>query len=693
MRTCPAIASRWWRPPVALVLVILLAAALRFLYLDAIPPGFHYDEALEALEAWRVLTRPGYHPIYFPGDFGLAPLFIYLDSLAFRLLPALPSVPRGIAAVIGTLTVPAVYGLGRELRLADDRVPPGTPLLAAATLAILPWHITFSRVGIEPILVPLFLVLVIWTLLNGLRTNRWITWFGLGTALGLSVYTYPAAWLLPPLVICIVAYLWLTSRDRLAGRGRGLILAGVIATLVAAPLILHFVQYPGQVLLRSSQVAAVGTGRRANAALAAIASNLVKALGMFSFAGDTDPRSNIPGMPVLNPLLSIPFCLGVMLAFWRWKRPATAILLLAAGFMLAVTVFSEHAPNFRRSLGMTPIIALFCGLGLATLLGSSCDSSAASQPSAGENSPAEGSRCGRAAMRFRRLRHWAGAAAVLLILSASAILGASAYFDRWAHSPSLFYAYDEGLWQIGDYVKSLPSGEAIYVTPRPAIDATLAFAWREGPPVRHFDGRHALILPPADREATYVVIEHEDFRGAGLLASLYGDAVEDRVFLDRDGKVYARALQIPAGAVPARPPANAAQGSWPGIELIGYDLDRATYHPGNIVYLQIWWRATAKVSSDWTVFTHLLGPPKTDGSILWAGKDARPGQGSIPTTAWLPGDVILDEYQIQLPDDVPPGEYPIEVGLYDPVRGGARAITTEPPGSDHLILGTVRVEQ
>ena len=39
--------------------------------LDRIPPGFHYDEAFEALEAWRVLTQPGYHPIFFPGNFGL----------------------------------------------------------------------------------------------------------------------------------------------------------------------------------------------------------------------------------------------------------------------------------------------------------------------------------------------------------------------------------------------------------------------------------------------------------------------------------------------------------------------------------------------------------------------------------------------------------------------------------------------
>ena len=40
---------------------------------------------------------------------------------------------------------------------------------------------------------------------------------------------------------------------------------------------------------------------------------------------------------------------------------------------------------------------------------------------------------------------------------------------------------------------------------------------------------------------------------------------------------------------------------------------------------------------------------------------------------------------------MPAGGYTIEVGLYDPAAGGARAITTDPAGQDHLILGTVQV--
>jgi hypothetical protein len=126
--------------------------------------------------------------------------------------------------------------------------------------------------------------------------------------------------------------------------------------------------------------------------------------------------------------------------------------------------------------------------------------------------------------------------------------------------------------------------------------------------------------------------------------------------------------------------------------LIGYDLDRPGYQPGEIVYLQLWWRATGKVATDWTVFTHLLGPPKADGSTLWAGHDARPGQGSAGVTTWVPGDLILDEYQLRLPSNAPPGQYQIEIGLYNPAAGGTRATTSSPPGQDYLILGTITVQ-
>jgi len=708
--------ARRWLLPAGLLLITALAAFLRFWQLDRIPPGFHYDEAFEALEAWRVLTQRGYHPIFFPGNFGVEPMFIYLTSLAFRLFGETPTIMRGIAALIGTLTVPALFALCRELARSDKLMPAALPLFAAFALAVMRWHIFFSRVGIEPILVPFLLTLMLWAYWRARRTNSLVAWIAFGLTAGLGPYTYPAGRLLPviALVLGVGTLVWRIGEtrkqvDKETGKpgnketgkrapigvtshlrsSAPLLLSGVVALVVVAPLALNWLQHPDQLLLRSSQIA-VGP---AGAAGGTPVRNLLATAAMFNFRGDPDPRNNQPGLPVLDILMSIPFLIGLGVMLWRWRRPAFGVTLLAGAIMLIPTVLSEYAPHFRRALGAAPIVALLCGLGLAILLGQR-RADLATQP---DEVPArlreDGVSPAQIAAGMDRLRQLGRVIIVAVIMLGATVYTMTAYFGKWGNSQAIYYAYDQGLWEIGQYVLRLPVEESVYVTPRPATDMTLAFAWREGRPVRHFDGRHAFIAAASDRPANYIVIEHEDFRGGPLLRSLYPDAVETHTFRDRAGQVYARAYRVSPGSVAARQSQYKAHGSWPGVDLVGFDLDRAdaTYRPGDVVYLQLWWRATGDPGKDWTVFTHLLGPTKPDGTRVWAGRDARPGQGSVPTTAWTPGDVILDEYQLQLPPDAPPGEYRIEVGLYDPAAGGARAIATNPGGEDRLLLGTVQV--
>jgi len=199
--------------------------------------------------------------------------------------------------------------------------------------------------------------------------------------LGLSVYTYPAAWLLLPLVIGFVLYLRVFAPRRVAGHWRGLLLAGVIAVLIMAPLAIHFGQHPEQLTMRSGQVAITSPGPQGNNMLAAIGANLLKALGMFSVAGDIDPRNNVPGMPALDLLMAIPFYLGLALVAirvadrWQWTIAGLAIfppLLVQAatlgydavtlgGVLLAIGVVSR----LRRTRARDAPVLLAAGLLLA----------------------------------------------------------------------------------------------------------------------------------------------------------------------------------------------------------------------------------------------------------------------------------------------------------------------------------------
>jgi 4-amino-4-deoxy-L-arabinose transferase-like glycosyltransferase len=80
--------------------------------------------------------------------------------------------------------------------------------------------------------------------------------------------------------------------------------------------------------------------------------------------------------------------------------------------------------------------------------------------------------------------------------------------------------------------------------------------------------------------------------------------------------------------------------------------------PGQPVTFTLYWRANAPLDTNYTIFTHLLGP---DVTPLINADHAPPK----PTQGWVTGEIIADTVTLNIPADLPPGDYLIEVGLYD----------------------------
>lgn len=82
-------------------------------------------------------------------------------------------------------------------------------VVGSLTLATMYWHIFTSRLGQRPILVPLVSVPIFWFLLKGWASGG-KKWFILsGLCLGLAGHTYPAARLLPLiLVVAVLPEFW-----------------------------------------------------------------------------------------------------------------------------------------------------------------------------------------------------------------------------------------------------------------------------------------------------------------------------------------------------------------------------------------------------------------------------------------------------------------------------------------------------
>ena len=117
------------------------------------------------------------------------------------------------------------------------------------------------------------------------------------------------------------------------------------------------------------------------------------------------------------------------------------------------------------------------------------------------------------------------------------------------------------------------------------------------------------------------------------------------------------------------------------MKLLGYDVKGDAGQKSALVIL--YWRALAQMDTSYTVFVHLLD---AQNKVIAAG-DALPGNGEFPTPGWIEDEYITDARMLAL-DDVPPGTYRIEIGVYDAATG-VRLKLSE--GTDRILFPPIQV--
>lgn len=218
--------------PAGLLLVLLLAAALRLTALEALPPGLHFDEAANLFDILEV--HAGARPIFFPRNNGREPLFIYWQALLATALGPTPLALRVAGALVGIATIAAVAFCARSFCRLVGLDPHRGSLWAALVLTGTYWHLHFSRFGLRTISLPLFLLLALGFLFRAIARRRTRDFLGAGLMAGLSLYTYHAARLLPLLLAPLILWLLLRARSwRTVAQVGGLL---GLATVVFAPL-------------------------------------------------------------------------------------------------------------------------------------------------------------------------------------------------------------------------------------------------------------------------------------------------------------------------------------------------------------------------------------------------------------------------------------------------------------------------
>ncbi|MAT96484.1 MAG: hypothetical protein CL608_05015 [Anaerolineaceae bacterium] len=100
------------------------------------------------------------------------------------------------------------------------------------------------------------------------------------------------------------------------------------------------------------------------------------------------------------------------------------------------------------------------------------------------------------------------------------------------------------------------------------------------------------------------------------------------------------------------------------IALIGFDASAETAVPGEQVTVTLYWQAQTSMAINFQSFVHLLRP---DGSLAAQSDHLNPGE--FPTRRWPLDKYVRDVHILQLPPDLPPGEYQLTAGLWVQTEG------------------------
>lgn len=639
------LSGRWRRLRklwVPLVVLTALAGALRFLLLGRLPPGLYHDEAFNGLDALNILA--GSLPIYFPGNHGREPLFVYLIAGTVEALGRTPAAIRAAAAICGTLTVPATYAM---IRSWFNR---STALLGTAILSVTVWHLQLSRVGFRAVMLPLGIACFLAVLGRARRSKSPTLWLLSGILYGLLFYTYVAARFTPMALLGFGGWFVIRGMGKRLWPGVLYLTLGALATLI--PLGAYATHHWDTVMGRPSQVSILNHAVHGGDLWGTLARHLANTAGMFFVRGDTIPRHNVPGRPVFGPLLGIAMILGTIQAGHRAKQgePGSALILVWVVAMLVPTVAAADAPHFLRAVGVLPPLVVLPALGLES---------------------------GLVAWNRRNRPMWASTT-LCLIMALSLGSTVRDYFLHYAASPKTAYAFESAATDLAAEINRFTGvgwdGEGLSASDNPVdsedrvyLDRRLWEAW-ESLPFLVPDQEALIIFPPDDPVS--LVIGDESL----LLLWPYGDLQRHLRALPQPARVEAHGGPLARGdleedAYPAYVSYRVTQpleeqSSAPmarfgkSIELIDFDVER----DADAWSVQLVWRARGAPDVAYTAFVYLCHEGCTGESLL-AQNDAQPGEGYYPTHFWRAGDEVVDVRTLTAPDREP-GPDRIAVGLY-----------------------------
>ena len=674
-----------------LIALIIIIVALRFHRLSEIPPGLYYDGGSNGLDALQVLQ--GKHAIFFPErSNGREWLGIYPIALAITFLGRTMLAVRLPTALASAGTVFVVFWLGQLLFGRDEESGRATPWrglliggVGAGLLAVSLSHTILGRTAFRINLVPLILSLCLALLWWGWRERNRGRVLLAGACAGLLLHTYTPARITPLLFLLFGMSFLLAFRSDAGKKMRielpwASLFVGA-AALSAAPILVYFALHPDHLLLRSSQLWLFDPSVSQGNPLGIFLENAWVYLLSFGFRGDLNWRHNFAGQPLLNPWETLFFWLGVGAAVWRWQRPAYRLLLLWLGLLIlpaTLAVEGTPTPNTVRMIGAMPAIYLLVAAGMWEAFRLLKERYRALAVRAASIFQENGTRAAIAV----------GAVVGGLILG-KGVLTYRVYFEEWAAAPELHWAYHEEWTQCAQMLNALPSDEDMaYLLPKAGssghpsfdflyigaatvhiIDTRVPFTpqkiesalgdmkglstvrvwdWNADVYLDHF--REEYIVALLNKYGSFLHSEeHADFQ-----VHTYTDIALDRPwtfyeYLERRTVIYDAGISLLAFALIQDGEQRPVQ------DKVDLGTERALW-----AVLQL--DAAPGLDIDYSVSLRLHDAA---GERVYQNDALLMNLQGMLTSRWKPNEPVDNLFLLDLPAELPPGEYELRLVIYD----------------------------
>ena len=640
------------RSTLLIILLLLMAGGLFLRLTYALSTSPYIDEYTTMWVAKRTLVY-GY-PVFSTGAiYAQGMLFTYIDALFIWLLGFSEQVARMPSLIIGVLTIPTVYLVGKKMFSAHEG------LIAAAMLTFAPQAVIWGGRARNYALIQ-FIVLCAaflfykWAVAGDGDRYGWLFVITFVAA----VYTHNVAMLLyPAFLLCgFLSRGWSWFFQRKVITANVLIFMGMASSLY----LYRRMRPPGW--------GEVGQGRLE----VGVSFNLLGAIQRYKpfFLGMDD----LPFSGLLTVL-----CLAAVVYFlWRvaGRRGFSAVLSPSDGdsslaylslFFSLIVLEMFFVVNERRwspryffleaplfYLIATNVLSRIIGFGDRTLRGRGW-----------LNSLNFGRSRGQAKLLTTVL-----AVLVVGLVSwppATAVVAKGEYgYDRafryvlenrqqsdtvmtFAISPCAIYLGEDGC----DYVAI----EKDFHSYAAQEDGRWIEAWG-GVPILFTD--ETLMEVVESNSRTWFVVDESRFRTR--YTEDFIQYVWDRMELvAKEGGVFVFLAESPP------PPPLAVQRSLhynlgDEVALQGYGLSSIELEPGEVLNLSLRWQAQTHILQSYSAFVHLVDAQ----GRMWAQHDGTPLNGLHPTTHWVEGEIISDPRELALPQDMPQGRYRLQAGAYLP---------------------------